>query len=226
MIICCRTHLGAAFSGIAYGFLTLPSLQLDDASTKAGQEEGITLLARRYADPCKSFLFFSLFILVLTSLLLIIEPPLDTLATYSYWKNKLMYFATGLKLMSAQVWIWVNVGLFLWECTRTNIGKSKMFGCLKESQVWFPPLISKFDLMIENLLYPPTCPHCMELRICVALAPERSRSLPDRNINFPMSNTHIWSLAPVAISVRWTGCLTTRLCDFVPYKYKLLTIFN
>nr|AIY60709.1 rhomboid protein Lonja_RBL9 [Lonicera japonica] len=78
------THLGAAFSGMAYGFLTLPSLQLDDASTKAGQEEGITILAQRYADPCKSFLFFSLFILVLTSLLFIIEPPLDTLATYRY----------------------------------------------------------------------------------------------------------------------------------------------
>lgn len=77
------THWGAAFSGMAYGFLTCPMLQMDEASTtKSGQEEGITL-ARRYADPCKSLLFFSLFILALSSLLLIIEPPLNSLAAVS-----------------------------------------------------------------------------------------------------------------------------------------------
>ncbi|XP_062152947.1 RHOMBOID-like protein 9, chloroplastic [Alnus glutinosa] len=74
------THFGAAFTGIAYGLFTCPTLQLDDAASRSGQEEGITLV-RRYSDPCKSLLFFTIFILVLSSLLFFIEPPLNVLAS-------------------------------------------------------------------------------------------------------------------------------------------------
>ncbi|KAL6994027.1 hypothetical protein U1Q18_012136 [Sarracenia purpurea var. burkii] len=70
------THFGAAFTGIVYGFLTCPMLQMDDRSSKSGQEEGIALV-RRYADPCKSLLVFSLLALLLSSLLFILEPPLN-----------------------------------------------------------------------------------------------------------------------------------------------------
>ncbi|KAL6287578.1 hypothetical protein ACE6H2_011968 [Prunus campanulata] len=75
------SHFGAAFTGVAYGFLTCPTLQLDDASSStSGQEEGITLV-RRYADPCKSLFFFTLFALVLTCLLFFVEPPLNVIAS-------------------------------------------------------------------------------------------------------------------------------------------------
>ncbi|KAG8384067.1 hypothetical protein BUALT_Bualt04G0079500 [Buddleja alternifolia] len=66
-------HFASAFTGVAYGFVTCPTLQVKDA---AGRQERITLV-RRYADPCKSLMYFSLFILLLSSLLFIIEPPLD-----------------------------------------------------------------------------------------------------------------------------------------------------
>ncbi|XP_059645624.1 RHOMBOID-like protein 9, chloroplastic isoform X2 [Cornus florida] len=72
------THFGAAFTGVVYGFLTCPTLQVEDSS-KTGQEEGITLV-RRYADPCKSLIVFSLFVLLLSSLVFIIDPPLNSLA--------------------------------------------------------------------------------------------------------------------------------------------------
>ncbi|KAK9271676.1 hypothetical protein L1049_002039 [Liquidambar formosana] len=77
------THFGAAFTGMAYGFFTCPTLQLDDSSSKTGQEEGITLV-RRYADPCKSLVLFTIFTLVLSSLLLFIEPPLNMLESNSF----------------------------------------------------------------------------------------------------------------------------------------------
>ncbi|KAK3035240.1 hypothetical protein RJ639_033874 [Escallonia herrerae] len=70
-------------TGMVYGFFTCPTLQMDDASTKTGQEEGITLV-RQYADPCKSLAFFSLLVLVLSSLLFIVEPPLNSLASDLY----------------------------------------------------------------------------------------------------------------------------------------------
>lgn len=69
-------HFAAAFTGIAYGYVTCPSLQVKDASSETGQEDGMTLI-RRYADPCKSLVYFSIFVLLLSSLLFIIEPPLD-----------------------------------------------------------------------------------------------------------------------------------------------------
>ncbi|XP_022735321.1 RHOMBOID-like protein 9, chloroplastic isoform X2 [Durio zibethinus] len=71
------THFGAAFTGIAYGFFTCPTLQLDDTSSRTGQEEKITLVGR-YADPCKSLIVFTVFIVVFSSLLFIMEPPLNT----------------------------------------------------------------------------------------------------------------------------------------------------
>ncbi|GAV75649.1 Rhomboid domain-containing protein [Cephalotus follicularis] len=72
------THLGAIFTGILYGFFTCSTLQLDDTSSRAGQEEGITL-ARRYANSCKSLIVFTTCLGVLSSLLFFIEPPLETL---------------------------------------------------------------------------------------------------------------------------------------------------
>ncbi|KAJ9682925.1 hypothetical protein PVL29_018782 [Vitis rotundifolia] len=77
------THFGAAFTGIAYGYFTCPMLQLNDASSKTGQKEGITLV-RRYADPCKSLIIFTLFILVLICVLFFIEPSLNTLVSSSF----------------------------------------------------------------------------------------------------------------------------------------------
>ncbi|XP_043698412.1 RHOMBOID-like protein 9, chloroplastic [Telopea speciosissima] len=70
------THFGATCAGIAYGFFTCPTLQLDNASSKGGQEEGITLV-RRYVNPCKSVIIFIIFIVVLSSLVFYFEPPLD-----------------------------------------------------------------------------------------------------------------------------------------------------
>ncbi|KAL5581973.1 hypothetical protein UlMin_014415 [Ulmus minor] len=74
-------HFGAVFTGVAYGFFTCPTLQLDDASSsRRGQEEGIALV-KRQADPCKSLFLFGLFLLVLSSLLFFIEPPLNDLVS-------------------------------------------------------------------------------------------------------------------------------------------------
>lgn len=74
------SHFGSAFSGIAYGFFTCPTLQIDDStSQKTGKDDGIRLIGRN-VDPCKSLLLFSIFVLVLTSLFLITEPPLGSVA--------------------------------------------------------------------------------------------------------------------------------------------------
>ncbi|KAK4346807.1 hypothetical protein RND71_033146 [Anisodus tanguticus] len=72
-------HFGATLMGIAYGYLICPTLQVDNASTESGQKEGITLV-KQYSDPCKSLIYFSHFVLLLASLLLVIEPPLNSLA--------------------------------------------------------------------------------------------------------------------------------------------------
>ncbi|XP_061364348.1 RHOMBOID-like protein 9, chloroplastic [Gastrolobium bilobum] len=73
------THFGAAFTGMAYGFLTSPSLQLDDTSSGTGQEEGLKLV-RKYGGSCKSLIVFTIFIIVLSSFLFFMEPPLNALA--------------------------------------------------------------------------------------------------------------------------------------------------
>ncbi|XP_057445349.1 RHOMBOID-like protein 9, chloroplastic isoform X2 [Lotus japonicus] len=73
------SHFGAAFTGMAYGFLTSPALQLDDTSG-TGREEGLKLV-RRNGDSWKSLIIFTIFIAVLSSLPFFMEPPLsaDTL---------------------------------------------------------------------------------------------------------------------------------------------------
>ncbi|PON93496.1 Peptidase S54, rhomboid [Trema orientale] len=76
-------HFGAAFTGIAYGFLTCPTLQIGDAASRSGQEERIALV-KRQAGPCKSLLLFSTFIVVLSSLLFLVEPPLNDLVLDNY----------------------------------------------------------------------------------------------------------------------------------------------
>ncbi|KAK4477700.1 hypothetical protein RD792_016948 [Penstemon davidsonii] len=70
------THFAAAVTGIAYGFVTCPTLEVKGASPEGDREKRITLVGR-YADPCKSLVYFSFFILLLSSLVFIIEPPLD-----------------------------------------------------------------------------------------------------------------------------------------------------
>ncbi|KAI3798906.1 hypothetical protein L1987_34190 [Smallanthus sonchifolius] len=69
------THVVSVITGIAYGFFTCLTLQ-----PETGEENGITLIGRN-VDPCKSLVFFSIFVVILSSLLLVFEPPLavDTL---------------------------------------------------------------------------------------------------------------------------------------------------
>lgn len=69
-------HFAAAFTGAAYGFVTCPTVQVKDISPEAGRQKRVTLV-KRYADPCKSLAFFSLFLLLLSSLLFVVEPPID-----------------------------------------------------------------------------------------------------------------------------------------------------
>ncbi|XP_024977266.1 RHOMBOID-like protein 9, chloroplastic [Cynara cardunculus var. scolymus] len=74
------SHFGSVFTGIAYGFFTCPTLQIDDSSSqKTGKDDGIRLIGRN-VDPCKSLLLFSIFVLVLSSLFIITEPPLGSVA--------------------------------------------------------------------------------------------------------------------------------------------------
>ncbi|XP_051141251.1 RHOMBOID-like protein 9, chloroplastic [Andrographis paniculata] len=66
-------HLAAALTGVAYGFFTCPTIQVKDVSS--GQKR--VMLVKQYTDPCKSLAFFSVFLLLLSSLLLVVEPPVD-----------------------------------------------------------------------------------------------------------------------------------------------------
>ncbi|TVU32268.1 hypothetical protein EJB05_23992 [Eragrostis curvula] len=59
-------HLGATISGLFFGYLTCPSIELDNAA-KNGQKEALTLV-RRQADPCKSVTIFAISILALGAL--------------------------------------------------------------------------------------------------------------------------------------------------------------
>ncbi|XP_027178902.1 RHOMBOID-like protein 9, chloroplastic isoform X1 [Coffea eugenioides] len=73
------TNVGAAFTGLAYGFLTCPTIQVDDKASESGQEEGIRLTTR-YTDSCKSVVYFCLFILLWSSVFFVTDPPLYSLA--------------------------------------------------------------------------------------------------------------------------------------------------
>ncbi|CAL4888793.1 unnamed protein product [Urochloa decumbens] len=55
-------HLGATISGLFFGYLTCPSMELDNAA-KNGQKEAVALV-RRQASPCKSAAAFIISILV------------------------------------------------------------------------------------------------------------------------------------------------------------------
>ncbi|XP_072998336.1 RHOMBOID-like protein 9, chloroplastic isoform X1 [Typha latifolia] len=70
------THLGATISGLAFGYIACPSLELDDTSSKNGQKQGIALVQRQ-ADPRKSLAIFTLCILLLTSLVLVYGTQLQ-----------------------------------------------------------------------------------------------------------------------------------------------------
>ncbi|KAG1334740.1 putative RHOMBOID-like protein 9, chloroplastic [Cocos nucifera] len=72
------THVGAIISGVVFGYFTCPGLELDDLSSENGQKEGIALV-RRKANPCKSLITFTIFVLVLVSLVLFYEPELEML---------------------------------------------------------------------------------------------------------------------------------------------------
>ncbi|CAH1437295.1 unnamed protein product [Lactuca virosa] len=82
------THFGSVFTGIAYGFMTCPTLlQIDDSSSSSssssssldtGKDNGMTLISRN-VDPCKSLVMFSIFVLVLSCLVFVFEPPLGSL---------------------------------------------------------------------------------------------------------------------------------------------------
>lgn len=74
-------HLGAAFSGIIFGYLTCPTLQLLDnalASKDSRKQEGFALEGRQ-ADPCKSLLVFAVFMLIFSCLIFLYEPQLNLL---------------------------------------------------------------------------------------------------------------------------------------------------
>lgn len=73
------SHSGAAFTGMAYGFLTSSALQQDATSPGTGGE-GLKLVTK-YGASCKSLVIFAIFVVVLSSLLLFMDPPLNALAS-------------------------------------------------------------------------------------------------------------------------------------------------
>ncbi|XP_050228766.1 RHOMBOID-like protein 9, chloroplastic isoform X2 [Mercurialis annua] len=87
-------HLGAILTGIIYGFFTCPTLQLDNASSRSGQDDGFALV-KGYTNPCKALALFAIFILFLASLFFILEPPLDMLEPDDlawFWKQDSIMF--------------------------------------------------------------------------------------------------------------------------------------
>ncbi|KAJ4770288.1 hypothetical protein LUZ62_054545 [Rhynchospora pubera] len=74
------SHLGATLSGLAFGYFTCPSLELDNANaaSKDGQKEGVALLLRQ-ANPCKSVAIFTALVILLTSLVVIYGMQLELL---------------------------------------------------------------------------------------------------------------------------------------------------
>ncbi|CAN6451911.1 unnamed protein product [Victoria cruziana] len=66
------THIGATCAGLLYGYLTCPVVQLGNTSLRDGRQDG-TAIVKRSTDPCKSFLTFGAFILVLGSLFFLLE---------------------------------------------------------------------------------------------------------------------------------------------------------
>lgn len=77
------TNVGAAISGIIYGYFTSPVLQVDDTtSTSDGIQERIKeeiTLLQKPTNPCKSLVIFAIFLSALSSLLLLSNSPLEEL---------------------------------------------------------------------------------------------------------------------------------------------------
>lgn len=76
------THLGAIFSGITFGYLTCPTLQILDStlsSENSRNQESVSTLVRRQVDPCKSLLVFAVSILVLSCVVSLFGPQLELL---------------------------------------------------------------------------------------------------------------------------------------------------
>ncbi|XP_058751264.1 RHOMBOID-like protein 9, chloroplastic [Vicia villosa] len=73
------SHTGATFTGMVYGFLTSSTLQLDDTSPQTSGK-GLELV-KKYGGSFKSVIIFAISIVVLSSLLLFTDPPLDALAS-------------------------------------------------------------------------------------------------------------------------------------------------
>lgn len=72
------THLGATLSGIVFGYLTCPTLELDDTSSKNGQRDEVALVRSR-SDLCKSLITFILSVLVICFLVFYYGPQLEVL---------------------------------------------------------------------------------------------------------------------------------------------------
>ncbi|XP_078177401.1 rhomboid-related intramembrane serine protease family protein [Carex rostrata] len=74
------SHLGATLSGLAFGYFTCPSLELDnaDAGSKEGQKEGVALMQRQI-NPCKSVAIFTVLVILLTSLVYLYGMQLELL---------------------------------------------------------------------------------------------------------------------------------------------------
>jgi len=64
---------------MAYGFLTSSALQQDETLPGTGGE-GLKLVTK-YGASCKSLVIFAIFVVVLSSLLLFMDPPLNALAS-------------------------------------------------------------------------------------------------------------------------------------------------
>lgn len=78
---CFRTHVGAAFSGILFGYLTCPTMQLLNnafSPEDSRKQEGVALLQRQ-TNPCKSLLIFAVSILILSCLVFFYGPQLELL---------------------------------------------------------------------------------------------------------------------------------------------------
>ncbi|KAF3788963.1 RHOMBOID-like protein 9 [Nymphaea thermarum] len=69
------THLGATCAGLLYGYLTCPVVQLGNTSLRDGRQEG-TAIVKRWTDPCKSFLTFGAFVLILGSLFFLFQDQM------------------------------------------------------------------------------------------------------------------------------------------------------
>ncbi|CAH8326834.1 unnamed protein product [Eruca vesicaria subsp. sativa] len=81
-------NLGALLAGVVYGFFTCPVFQLG-----SGSEAIMTVGAEKQnsADPCKSFLIFTIFVAVLVTCVLVLGDGPLTFPTYDDVFYSLIY---------------------------------------------------------------------------------------------------------------------------------------